>query len=274
LAKHQTRQLKEYIYPGTSITAYTNSNLVAPIKAEILMQLHETNGFENIILAPNEVAVSRNISIKLNIGLNDSLLIDTGYKNMDKYVISHIIDYSHGTFFDPFSDWGLIIMGNDISFMNSINVRYICFSDIPLQELNTFVLNSINDINEIIIIKDIKLYFILVLFKYFLLFISLSVIIYLIIKRVYDSYWERYLSWLLQLGLSSISIISIIFTLSLLKIFIPLLIGYLINIFINTSIKISHVATFSITIVCIFLSFTWHIMCYEIISKRGRFKYG
>jgi hypothetical protein len=94
LAKHQTGQLKEYVYPSASITAYTNSNLTIPIRAEILMQSQEANTFEDIILSHDEVAVSRNISVKLNIGLNDFLFIDTGYKNISKYVVSHIIDYS------------------------------------------------------------------------------------------------------------------------------------------------------------------------------------
>jgi hypothetical protein len=238
------------------------------------MQPREANTFENITLAQNAVAVSKNISIKLNIGLNDYLFIDTSYKNIDKYVVSHIIDYSYGTFFDPFSDWGLIIMGNEIDFINNINVKYICFSDVPLQKLDVFVLNSIDDINEILTIDNLKLHAMFTLFKYFLSYIFLLFIIYLVIKRIYDSYWERYLSMLSQLGFSSINIMSIILILSLLRIFIPLLMGYLINIFFNISININHMAIFSTITLCFLFSLAWCIICYRIFRRQVRFKYG
>jgi hypothetical protein len=274
LSRYQTGHLKEYIYPGNSIEVLNSPNSHVPVRSEIFMQTRLRNGFEDIILNEKEVAISRNISSLINMKAGDFLYIDTGYKEIDKYVISHIIDPSYGTFHDPLSDWGLIILGYDKNYENSINTKYICFSYNSLYDLDPTVINSIDNARDIIIIKDFKFKARSIKFLYLLLFIIFTLCIFLIIRNTFGNYWNRYFILLSQLGYSGKYIISIILFFSALLILLPFFLGYIINIIINNSINMNFKAFYLVFFIFVSLSLAWCIYCYKKCIINKRFKNG
>jgi len=274
LSRYQTGQLKEYIYPGNSIEVLTSPDSRVPVRSEIFMQTQLRNGFEDIILSEKEVAISRNISSLINMEAGDFLYIDTGYKEIDRYVISHIFDPSYGNFHDPLSDWGLIILGYDKNYENSINTKYICFSYNSLSDLDPAVINSIDNARDIIIIKDFKFNVLYFIFLGLLLFISIALFIFWIIRKIFGDYWNRYFILLSRLGYSGRYIISVILIFSALLILLPFLIGYIINIIINNSIDMNFKAFCLVSIIFASLSLAWCIYCYRICIINKRFKNG
>jgi len=274
LSRYQTGRLKEYIYPGNSIEISTSPDSRESIRSEIFMQTKLQNGFEDIKLNEKEAAISRNISSIINMKAGDFLYVDAGYREIDKYVISRIFEASYGTFYEPLSNWGLIILGYDKNYESSINTKYICFSYNSLYELDPGVINSIDNVRNIIIIKDLKFKALSILFGELLLFIFSAICIFILIRNIFGNYWNRYFIYLSQLGYSGKHIIPTILIFSALIIFLPFFIGYLINIIINTSINFNFKTFYLISFVFVSLSLAWFVYCYTLCNIHKRFKHG
>ena len=274
LSRYQTGRLKEYIYTGNSVEILTSPDSRAPVKSEILMQTKLRNGFEDIILSEKEAAISGNISSLINMKTGDSLYIDAGYKEIDRYVISRVFNPFYGTFREPLSNWGLIILGYDKNYESSINTKYICFSDKSLSDLDVIVLNSIDNTRDIITINDLKFNMLFIITGYILLFVFFAFCVFLLIKNTFGGYWNRYFVYLSQLGYSGKYIISTILFFFTLIILLPFLTGYLINIIINNSINFNFKAFCLILFIFVFLSLARCVYCHIICMINKRFKHG
>ena len=274
LSRYQTGLVKEYIYPGSGIEVLTSFDSQTPVRSEIFMQTKLRNGFEDIVLNENEAAISGNISSLINRKAGDFLYIDAGYKKIDKYVISHVFEPSYGTFYEPLSNRGLILLGYDRNYENNIKTKYISFSYDPLTDLDPIVINSIDNTRDIIVINDFKLKMFIVILRELSLFTFLAFCVFLLIRNTFGSYWSRYFVYLSQLGYSGKFVVSVILFFSALLIFLPFLSGFLINILINNSINLNLKTFYLMSFIFVFLSLAWCLYCNIICIINKRFKHG
>ena len=275
LSKYQLLKWHEYIYPGNSIKFSKIDNPQNPLRLEIIMQTVNANGFEEYLLGESEMVISKNAARELNIGIGDFLIGDLSYLNTGKkYRISGILDYFCGTYNNPLSDWGLILLGYDPGFESNINTKYIVFSDVEINKFDQNTLTAIDNLNSVIITTSFRVKLIWLSVFYHGIFFFLIIFMFFILKKLTGDFWSCYLAYFSQLGYSRSEMILSFTFMSFLSVFLPLIASYLMIIFFSKNIQINLNGIVIIFLLCILLTIIWIIMGFYKYHIQVRFKYG
>jgi len=272
LSNQQFQKSKEYIYLGNSVVFNNINNPNKRLRLEALMQTAGNNGFELKELKENEAVITKNAANELKLKTGDYLTGDLSYSNTaSEYKISAVLDPFFGTFNNPLSDSGLIIIGYDVNFESNMNVKYIIFSEAEINELDQNTLYSINDINSILSIKEFKSRLVLLSIFYHGLFLFLALILFIIVKKIFGKFWQDYLIFLSSLGHYRAEIVLSFSFLSFLIIFIPLIAGFLFMFFYNYNLIINLKECLYILLLCGLLTIIWILMGLNKFNIQARF---
>jgi hypothetical protein len=275
LSKNNLQNRHKYIYPGNNIFFTASDNQDNPLKLEIVMQTIDNEGFEKFKLNEDEILISKNASQKLNLAIGDYITGNLSYmKTGKKYRVAGITGYFCGTLYNPLSNWPLVILGYDPDYEANINTKYIILSDIEINDFDLFELNSLDNNKSIIITKAFKITLFLLSVFYYALFCILTVVIFILIKKMFGDFWPDYLAYLFKLGYSAAGITLSFSLLSALVVSLPLAASYLLILIINGNIPVNLNVNIIVLLLCILLTALWIVIGLNKCHKQARFKSG